>query len=434
MGLYERLKMKADAYNKYIGQVFDRRYKIVKTIGIGGMAVVFEAYDITTGKRVAIKMLKDTIENDTQAIRRFINESRAISMMDSDNIVKIYYVSVSGPHKFIAMEYIDGITLREYMNHKGMVSWSETVEFAIQILTALGHAHSKGIIHRDIKPQNIMLTEGGYVKVTDFGIAKIPKAETLTMIDKAIGTVYYISPEQARGLKIDARSDLYSLGIMMYEMVTGRRPFVGEAAISVLVSHMNEMPKPPTMYNPNIPKGLEQIILCMLEKDPENRYQSASQVIRQLNQLKKNPTVIFPQRRPTMKTPTSETVIDKTKERERLLYGNSTGEMRKAPTSEGIRIGNIPVSPRNNSNTQEATAPNIPFPGAKPRRGKSSSFALVVVVCVIFVALALVGLGMIFGMLISGRAPAMLLSIMPHEKINIFTALMQAAKNTAGIL
>ena len=149
MGLYERLKMKADAYNKYIGQVFDRRYKIVKTIGIGGMAVVFEAYDITTGKRVAIKMLKDTIENDTQAIRRFINESRAISMMDSDNIVKIYYVSVSGPHKFIAMEYIDGITLREYMNHKGMVSWSETVEFAIQILTALGHAHSKGIIHRD---------------------------------------------------------------------------------------------------------------------------------------------------------------------------------------------------------------------------------------------------------------------------------------------
>ena len=332
------------------------------------------------------------------------------------------------------MEYIDGITLREYMNHKGMVSWSETVEFAIQILTALGHAHSKGIIHRDIKPQNIMLTEGGYVKVTDFGIAKIPKAETLTMIDKAIGTVYYISPEQARGLKIDARSDLYSLGIMMYEMVTGRLPFVGEAAISVLVSHMNEMPKPPTMYNPNIPKGLEQIILCMLEKDPENRYQSASQVIRQLNQLKKNPTVIFPQRRPTMKTPTSETVIDKTKERERLLYGNSTGEMRKAPTSEGIRIGNIPVSPRNNSNTQEATAPNIPFPGAKPRRGKSSSFALVVVVCVIFVALALVGLGMIFGMLISGRAPAMLLSIMPHEKINIFTALMQAAKNTAGIL
>ena len=240
--------MKADAYNKYIGQVFDRRYKIVKTIGIGGMAVVFEAYDITTGKRVAIKMLKDTIENDTQAIRRFINESRAISMMDSDNIVKIYYVSVSGPHKFIAMEYIDGITLREYMNHKGMVSWSETVEFAIQILTALGHAHSKGIIHRDIKPQNIMLTEGGYVKVTDFGIAKIPKAETLTMIDKAIGTVYYISPEQARGLKIDARSDLYSLGIMMYEMVTGRLPFVGEAAISVLVSHMNEMPKPPTMY------------------------------------------------------------------------------------------------------------------------------------------------------------------------------------------
>lgn len=392
----------ADAYNKYIGQIFDRKYKIVKTIGIGGMAVVFEAFDITTGKRVAIKMLKDTIENDTQAIRRFINESRAISMMDSDNIVKIYYVSVSGPHKFIAMEYIDGITLREFMNHRGVVSWHETVEFAIQILTALSHAHSKGIIHRDIKPQNIMLTEGGYVKVTDFGIAKIPKAETLTMIDKAIGTVYYISPEQARGLKIDARSDLYSLGIMMYEMVTGRLPFVAEAAISVLVSHMNEQPKPPTLYNPNIPKGLEQIILCMLEKDPENRYQSASQVIRHLNQLKKNPTVIFPQRRPIIKTPTAEHDIDKTRKRESALYGNreATGEMRRANTSEGLNVGHIP-RPRPTGNTQDVSAPNIPFSKPKQKK-KNTPFAWVVVVCIIFAALALVGLGVVFGMLISG--------------------------------
>ena len=157
-------------------------------------------------------------------------------------------------------------------------------------------------------------------------------------------------------------------------------------------------------------------------------------MIRQLNQLKKNPTVIFPQRRPTMKTPTSETVIDKTKERERLLYGGTTGEVRKAPTSDSMRIGNIPASPRTNANTQEATTPNIPFPGVKPRRGKSSSFALVVVVCVIFVALALVGLGMIFGMLISGRMPEAAVSVMMPEKINIFTAFMQAVKNTAGIL
>ena len=427
--------MKADAYNKYIGQILDRKYKIVKTIGIGGMAVVFEAYDIETGKRVAIKMLKDTIENDTQAIRRFINESRAISMMDSDNIVKISYVSVSGPHKFIAMEYIDGITLREYMNHKGIVSWSETVEFSIQILTALSHAHSKGIIHRDIKPQNIMLTEGGYVKVTDFGIAKIPKAETLTMIDKAIGTVYYISPEQARGLKIDARSDLYSLGIMMYEMVTGRLPFVAETAISVLVSHMNEKPKPPTMYNPNIPKGLEQIILCMLEKDPENRYQSASQAIRQLNQLKKNPTIIFPQRRPIMKTPTAEHVIGETQRRENALYGReATGEIRKT-TSDDIRIGNIP-KPRPSVSTQDATAPNIPFAGARPRTRKSSSFALVIVVLVIFVAAALVGLGMVFGMLISGResVAGMTATFSSREGASALLAMIRAAANAAGIL
>lgn len=267
-----------------------------------------------------------------------------------------------------------------------------------------------------------MLTEGGYVKVTDFGIAKIPKAETLTMIDKAIGTVYYISPEQARGLKIDARSDLYSLGIMMYEMVTGRLPFVAEAAISVLVSHMNEQPKPPTLYNPNIPKGLEQIILCMLEKDPENRYQSASQAIRHLNQLKKNPTVIFPQRRPIVKTPTAEHDIDKTRKRENALYGNrdTTGELRRPSPAETPGVGRIPPRPRPTGNTQDLSAPNMPF--AKPKQKKSNTpFALVIAVCIIFAALALVGLGVVFGMLISGGE-------------DFSSAAIPAARDTAGLL
>ncbi len=222
---------------------------------------------------------------------------------------------------------------------------------------------------------------------------------------------------------------------MMYEMVTGRLPFVAETAISVLVSHMNEKPKPPTMYNPNIPKGLEQIILCMLEKDPENRYQSASQAIRQLNQLKKNPTIIFPQRRPIMKTPTAEHVIGETQRRENALYGReATGEIRKT-TSDDIRIGNIP-KPRPSVSTQDATAPNIPFAGARPRTRKSSSFALVIVVLVIFVAAALVGLGMVFGMLISGResVAGMTAAFSPREGASALLAMIQAAANAAGIL
>ena len=193
-----------DVFNKYVGQVFDGRYKIEGTVGVGGMAIVFEATDLLTNRKVAVKMLKDSVSGNTQAIKRFIIESKAVAMLNHENIVKIYDISVRGEHKYIVMEFLEGITLREYMKNKGPLSWRETVEFTEQILAALDHAHMKGVVHRDIKPQNIMLLEGGFVKVTDFGIAKIPKAETLTMADKAIGTVFYISPEQAQGRKIDA--------------------------------------------------------------------------------------------------------------------------------------------------------------------------------------------------------------------------------------
>ena len=175
-----------DVFNKYVGQIFDSRYKIERTVGVGGMAIVFEAKDILTGRRVAIKMLKDSAANSTQAIKRFVIESKAVEMLDHPNIVKIYGISVRGEHKYIVMEYLEGITLREYMKTKGPLDWREAVEFTEQVLAALDHAHMKGVVHRDIKPQNIMLLEGGIVKVTDFGIAKIPKAETLTMADKAI--------------------------------------------------------------------------------------------------------------------------------------------------------------------------------------------------------------------------------------------------------
>ena len=242
-----------DVFKKHIDEVFDGRYKIKREIGTGGMAIVYEAIDLKTGQSVALKMLKESISDNTQALRRFINESKAVAMMDHANIVKILDVSVKTEHKFIVMEYIKGITLRDYMNKKGKLSWQEASAFITQVLQALDHAHMRGVIHRDIKPQNIMIMEGGFIKVADFGIAKIPNAETVTMVDHAVGTIYYISPEQARGKKIDTRSDLYSLGVMFYEMLTGYLPFMAESSYEIMNKHINTSPKPPQTVSPSAP-------------------------------------------------------------------------------------------------------------------------------------------------------------------------------------
>ncbi len=280
-------------FEKYVGQVFDNRYKITKILGVGGMAVVFEAFDTKLNRIVAVKMLKDEIANDSQSVKRFINESKAVSMLAHPNIVSIYDVSVKDDLKYIVMERVDGITLKSYMTQKGVLSLSETLSYAEQILRALEHAHSKGIIHRDIKPQNIMLLKNGRIKVTDFGIAKLPNAETVTMTDKAIGTVFYISPEQASGKPIDQRSDLYSLGVLMYEMTTGQLPFNAESPVSVALMQVNAKAKPPREILPSIPQGLEQIILLAMEKQPERRFQNAAQMLRHLLQIKNNPTYVF---------------------------------------------------------------------------------------------------------------------------------------------
>ncbi len=282
-----------DAFEKYVGQVFDRRYKIKKIIGIGGMAVVFEAYDMLKNRPVAVKMLKDDIAGDAQAVKRFINESKAVAMLSHPNIVSIYDVSVKDNLKYIVMELIEGITLKNYMSKKGALPFKEVVSISEQILLALEHAHSKGIVHRDIKPQNIMLLKDGSIKVADFGIAKLPNAETVTMTDKAIGTVYYISPEQASAKPIDCRSDLYSLGAAMYEMSTGKLPFTADNPVSVALMQVKSTPKNPREINPSIPRGLEQIILIAMEKNPAHRFQSASQMLRHLRQVKSNPKVVF---------------------------------------------------------------------------------------------------------------------------------------------
>ena len=280
-------------YERYVGAVLDNRYKIEKVIGIGGMAVVFKAEDMLMRRSVAVKILKDDIAKDEQSVKRFINESKAVSMLSHPNIVNIYDVSMKNAEKYIVMEYIEGITLKNYMTRKGVLTLREIIGYTEQILRALEHAHAKGIVHRDIKPQNIMLLKNGGIKVTDFGIAKLPNAETVTMTDKAIGTVYYISPEQASGNAIDARSDIYSLGVLMYEMATGKLPFTADTPVSVALMHINEEAPAAREVNERIPKGLEQIIAMAMEKDPEMRYQNVTHMMRQLMRLKDNPSVQF---------------------------------------------------------------------------------------------------------------------------------------------
>ncbi|MCQ2428043.1 MAG: PASTA domain-containing protein [Clostridia bacterium] len=288
---------KKEYYDRFLGETVDGRYLLEETLGVGGMAVVYKAKDLKENRAVAIKIVKEDYSGDDETLRRIINEWKAVSMLSHPNIVSVYDISVSGDIKYIVLEYIEGISLRDYMDKRGVLSLSEIECFTEQILAALDHAHSKGIVHRDIKPQNILLVKNGYVKVTDFGIAKLPSSQTGTIAsDKGIGTVYYISPEQAQSADIDLRSDLYSLGVMMYEMSTGKLPFCDGQEMAVLMMHVSQKPEPPRDIDKKIPRGLETLILCALEKDPDNRYQSAVDMFRELRKLKKNrfATVLTP--------------------------------------------------------------------------------------------------------------------------------------------
>lgn len=279
--------------DKYTGKKLDGRYQIHEVIGAGGMAMVYRAHDIIDDREVAIKILRDEFLGNAEFIRRFKNESKAIAVLSHPNIVKVYDVSFGDMIQYIVMEYIDGITLKEYIAKNQLVNWREAVHFLTQILKALQHAHEKGIIHRDIKPQNIMLLEDGTIKVTDFGIARFSNTETKTMTDKAIGSVHYISPEQARGEPTDAKSDLYSLGVMMYEMLTGKLPFDAESAVSVAIMQLQSDPKPLRELVDSIPVGLEEITIKAMQKDPKKRYASAAEMYADLLKFKKNPSIKF---------------------------------------------------------------------------------------------------------------------------------------------
>lgn len=283
-----------NSFEKLINRVLDNRYKIENVVGIGGMAYVLKATDLKNENRpVAIKILNEEFNRDENAVKRFINESEAIAMVDSPNIVKIYDVAMSESLKYIVMEFIDGITLKDYIDKVGSLGWKEAVHYVRQILNALSHAHEKGVVHRDIKPQNVMLLRDGKVKVTDFGIAKTPTSEALTMTDKAIGTVNYISPEQASGGSVDEKSDLYSVGVMLYEMLTGTLPFKAESPVAVAMMQVNEKPVQPREINPQIPIGLEQIVLKSMSKKPDERFNCAASMERALEYFVKNPTIVF---------------------------------------------------------------------------------------------------------------------------------------------
>ena len=278
--------------DKYIGRLLDNRYEILEVIGTGGMAVVYKARCHRLNRLVAVKILKDDNLEDEDFRRRFHAESQAVAMLSHPNIVSVYDVSTSLMADYIVMELIEGITLKQYMEKKGVLNWKETLHFAMQIAKALEHAHSKGIVHRDIKPHNVMVLKNGSVKVMDFGIARmISSGNTLTK--EALGSVHYISPEQARGGRVDDRSDIYSLGVVMYEMMAGRPPYDGESPVAVAIQHINGGAALPSVLNPNIPGGLEQIIMKAMAHSISDRYPSATRMLADMDEFRKDPTKLF---------------------------------------------------------------------------------------------------------------------------------------------
>ena len=278
--------------DQYIGRLLDGRYEILEILGTGGMAVVYKARCHRLNRLVAIKILKDELSRDEEFRRRFHAEGEAVAMLSHPNIVQVYDVSSTDSANFIVMELVDGISLKQYMEKKGTLNWKETLHFAMQIAKGLEHAHSRGIVHRDIKPHNVMVLKNGSVKVMDFGIARVmSKSSTLTK--EALGSVHYISPEQAKGGYTDNRSDIYSLSVVMYEMMTGRPPYDGDSPVAVAIQHINGGAQMPSVLNPNIPGALEQIIMKGMSLEVNDRYLSATQMLQDMEEFRKNPAVIF---------------------------------------------------------------------------------------------------------------------------------------------
>ncbi|MBQ7124126.1 MAG: Stk1 family PASTA domain-containing Ser/Thr kinase [Oscillospiraceae bacterium] len=330
--------------DRYIGKKLDGRYEIKEIIGVGGMANVYKAYDSIDDRAVAVKILRDEHMQNDELLRRFRNESKAIAVLSHPNIVKVYDVSFNEDIQYIVMEHIDGITLKEYIEQQKVLRWKEAVHFAVQILRALQHAHDKGIVHRDIKPQNIMLLEDGTIKVADFGIARFARASQHTVTDKAIGSVHYISPEQAKGEITDEKSDIYSVGVMLYEMTTGTLPFDADSPVSVALKQIQSQAKRPRAINPDIPEGLEDITIRAMQKDPARRYQSAAEMLRDIDEFKRDPSISFEYKYSEPETDNISKEVSSTKKKTKKIKDEQVRNAPVVPVLTGITVAFIVVA------------------------------------------------------------------------------------------
>ena len=349
--------------DQYIGRFLDNRYEILELIGTGGMAVVYKARCHRLNRLVAVKILKDDFSKEEEFRRRFHAEGEAVASLSHPNIVQVYDVSSSDNANFIVMELIDGITLKQYMEKKGTLNWKETLHFAMQIAKALEHAHGRGIVHRDIKPHNVMVLKNGSVKVTDFGIARVmSKSNTLTK--EALGSVHYISPEQAKGGWVDNRSDLYSLSVVMYEMMTGRPPYDGESPVAVAIKHINGGAPKPSSLNPNIPVGLEQIIMKGMELDVKDRYSSATEMLQDMEQFRLDPAIVFAYCGQTIVSQDATIVLKTDEVAEAVRQNRSTAE--KAAVQAAPAAAAKP-RPQQGTRTSQQTGPRAAVQGQAPR-------------------------------------------------------------------
>ena len=334
-----------------LGTKLGDRYLIEELVGVGGMCNVYRAFDAEALRTVAVKILRDEYAADEEYLRRFRNESRAINALSHPNIVKIYDVVLDAPNPYLVMEYVSGITLKEYIEQKKPISGRTAANIAGLVLTALQCAHENGIVHRDVKPQNIMVTEKGEVKVMDFGIARVmSKSNTLTK--EALGSVHYISPEQAKGGHTDNRSDIYSLAVVMYEMMTGRPPYDGESPVAVAIQHINGGAPLPSTLNPNIPRGLEQIIMKGMALEVNDRYVSATEMLHDMEEFRKNPDIPAPEQAVTDE-PTRVVPVAKIKEENERIYQKSQEIRRRSQEVSGDKSAQRPPERRREREHEE---------------------------------------------------------------------------------